>query len=50
LRAYEHRENEAIVRAFVEAINQQGRRRFEELVAPDFVQEWGYFFFAFGGR
>ncbi len=31
-------DNKALVRAFVEAINRQDWRRFEELVAPDFVR------------
>ena len=30
--------NKILVRAFVEAINQQDWRRFDELVAPDFVR------------
>jgi steroid delta-isomerase-like uncharacterized protein len=31
-------DNKAVVRAFVEAVNQQDWRRFDELVAPDFVR------------
>jgi steroid delta-isomerase-like uncharacterized protein len=31
-------DNKAVVRAFVEAINQQDWRRFDDLVAPDFVR------------
>jgi steroid delta-isomerase-like uncharacterized protein len=30
--------NKAVVRAFVEAVNRQDWRRFDELVAPDFVR------------
>jgi steroid delta-isomerase-like uncharacterized protein len=30
--------NKSIVRAFVEAVNQQNWKRFDELVAPDFIR------------